>query len=262
MHKFLLLVTISGLGVSTPITKQKEDVRVVGGEDIDITAAPYQVSIVYAGTHLCGASIIANDLILTAAHCFKSSNPRDYSIRVGSSSNFKGGFLYPVGDLQLHPKFSMSNMDNDIALMWLSIPLKFSASVAPIRMVEQGEEIKDGDMTIITGWGNLREGGGYPLSLQMVSLPIVNPSLCKKAYDKIYVITPAMLCAGIPEGGKDSCQGDSGGPLVHNGRLAGVVSWGLGCARPRYPGVYTKISALRRWIDQNSYYLRQKHLRP
>ncbi|CAH2058062.1 unnamed protein product, partial [Iphiclides podalirius] len=93
----------------------------------------------------------------------------------------------------------------------------------------------------------------------MVVLPIIGSIPCKQAYEPLYSVTPNMLCAGLPEGGKDSCQGDSGGPLVHNGRLAGVVSWGLGCARPHYPGVYTKVSALRRWVDQSSTYLRQRH---
>ncbi|XP_013139065.1 PREDICTED: plasminogen-like [Papilio polytes] len=257
MYK-LLLLTVFGLVVSSPITKEIEDVRIVGGVDIDITRAPYQVSIVYAGRHSCGGSIIADDLILTAAHCVTSFSykPTDYMVRVGSSSSRSGGELYRVGSLQVHPKFSTSNMDNDIALLWLSRRITFSERVAPIPLIDEDEEIVDGGNVMVTGWGNLREGGGYPSTLQMVILPIVNPTQCKYAYSKQYTITPRMLCAGLSNGGKDSCQGDSGGPLAYNGRLAGIVSWGIGCARPNYPGVYTKVSALRRWVDETSYYLR------
>ncbi|XP_068623987.1 vitellin-degrading protease-like [Battus philenor] len=147
-------------------------------------------------------------------------------------------------------------MDYDIALMQLSSRLQFDERIAPIELFRQGEEILDGELTTITGWGNIEEGGDPPTTLQMVQLPIVNTNVCKEAYDKQYSITSKMLCAGLPEGGKDSCQGDSGGPLAYQGRLAGIVSWGIGCAREGYPGVYTKISALRRWIDFYSYYLR------
>ncbi|XP_072946261.1 vitellin-degrading protease-like [Epargyreus clarus] len=260
MFMLALWAALIGVGVSTPVPKGLSDVRIVGGEDIDITEAPYQVSIVTRGRHMCGGTIIANDLIVTAAHCVLGTSPYEYQVRVGSSSSQNGGELYPVGDLVWHPGFNYNKMDSDIAILWLKKPLKFNERVAPVAMYNQGEEIMDGEATMVTGWGNIREGGGYPSTLQMVLIPKVNTAVCERAYSTLYRITQNMLCAGIPEGGKDACQGDSGGPLVHNGRLAGVVSWGLGCARPNYPGVYAKISALRSWIDYQSTKLRIKHV--
>ncbi|CAH2058065.1 unnamed protein product, partial [Iphiclides podalirius] len=260
MYRHLFVLAIFGAAVSLPTSKSKDDVRIVGGVDIDITVAPYQVSLVRRGRHSCGGSIIANDLILTAAHCVSGTSARDYSVRVGSSSSRYGGELIPAGDLMWHPNFTYSKMDSDVALIWLSKPLTFSEKVAPIDMLEMNEEIQDGDITMVSGWGNIREGGGYPSTLQMVLVPKVSTAMCDEVYAASYTVTQTMLCAGVPEGGKDACQGDSGGPLVHNGRLAGVVSWGLGCARPNYPGVYAKVSALRNWIDGSSEILRQKHL--
>ena len=66
-----------------------------------------------------------------------------------------------------------------------------------------------------------------------------------------------MICAGVPDGGKDSCQGDSGGPLISERRLrrttsrdvlVGIVSWGTGCERAEFSGVYTDVAKLRYWI--------------
>ncbi|KAJ8708427.1 hypothetical protein PYW07_010552 [Mythimna separata] len=246
--------------VSVPTIKSLEDLKIVGGEDIDITEAPYQVSLVRGGRHSCGGAIVAKDIVVTAAHCISGSYPEMYKVRVGSSYSQKGGDLYPVGDLLWHPDFNYSKMDSDIAILWLSRPLTFSTTVAPVEMMARNEEINDGDLTVVTGWGNLFETGGTPSKLQSVAVPKVNERVCSAAYQPVYSITRNMLCAGASEGGKDACQGDSGGPLVHNNKLAGIVSWGLGCARPDYPGVYAKISALRTWIDKSIYQLRWKHI--
>lgn len=84
--------------------------------------------------------------------------------------------------------------------------------------------------------------------MQSVEIPIVDRNECNEDYEGD--ITPDMICAGVPEGGKDSCQGDSGGPVVLNGNLVGIVSWGDGCARAGYPGVYTNVAYFLDWINQ------------
>ncbi|XP_015419109.1 PREDICTED: kallikrein-14 [Myotis davidii] len=89
----------------------------------------------------------------------------------------------------------------------------------------------------------------YPNALQCVNIRVTSRQQCQQAYPG--AITAGMVCAGIPEGGKDSCQGDSGGPLVCNGKLQGLVSWGMErCALPGYPGVYTNLCQYYDWIQQ------------
>jgi hypothetical protein len=104
--------------------------------------------------------------------------------------------------------------------------------------------------SLVSGWGATAEGGSSAAILQKVRVPIVSNTTCNAAYGG--GITANMLCAGLVEGGKDSCQGDSGGPLVvpdgSGWRLAGVVSFGNGCARPNFYGVYTRISSFTTWI--------------
>ena len=89
-----------------------------------------------------------------------------------------------------------------------------------------------------------------PTNLQWVAVPTVTNAQCAQAYGS--TITSSMICAGLPEGGKDSRQGDSGGPFVCNkdGKavIAGVVSWGYGCGEPEYPGVYARTTHVLNWI--------------
>lgn len=81
-------------------------------------------------------------------------------------------------------------------------------------------------------------------------VPLIKQEACAAAYENFQQLTERMLCAGIPKGGKDSCQGDSGGPLMVKNQLIGVVSWGKGCARPNYPGVYARLTVLKDWIEK------------
>ena len=94
-----------------------------------------------------------------------------------------------------------------------------------------------------------QEGGFIlPNKLHKVNVPVVSDEECNEAYSGTNPIQDHMICAGLPEGGKDSCQGDSGGPFTCGGEHIGVVSWGVGCARPGYPGVYTQTSYFVDWI--------------
>ena len=98
-------------------------------------------------------------------------------------------------------------------------------------------------------------GGHFPNMLHYVRVPTITNSECESLYEGRFVITDSMLCAGYPDGGKDSCQGDSGGPFVCNNNgnaiIAGVVSWGTGCALPQYPGVYARVTVALNWIQSN-----------
>lgn len=110
--------------------------------------------------------------------------------------------------------------------------------------------IPEGASFVVSGWGTTSEGGSLPSTLRQVTVPYVNDGDCSDAYGSGNIFGDVMICAG--EGGKDSCQGDSGGPMTYNGVHVGIVSWGYGCARPQYPGVYAQTDAFLDWISSST----------
>uniref|UniRef100_A0A3P8VJ54 Zgc:100868 n=1 Tax=Cynoglossus semilaevis TaxID=244447 RepID=A0A3P8VJ54_CYNSE len=155
-----------------------------------------------------------------------------------------------------HPDYSTTTQDNDISLLKLSSPVSFTNYILPVCLAGSKSAFHNGTDTWVTGWGTI--GSGQPLpspkNLMEVEVPVVGNRQCR--CDKgVETITDNMICAGLRAGGKDSCQGDSGGPLVskQGGRwvLAGVVSFGEGCARPNSPGVYARVSRYEDWIKSH-----------
>ena len=167
------------------------------------------------------------------------------------------GERIPVAEVHVHPDYAEATADNDIALLRLARPAVLTATVKTIPMatVADAALVNAGILATVTGWGTRSEGApDYPDELYEVQVPIVDQSACEFAYGAIgQSITGNMLCAGLPQGGKDSCYGDSGGPLIvpdGNGgfKLAGIVSWGEGCAQPGLPGVYTRVANFVEWV--------------
>ncbi|XP_076249085.1 trypsin-1-like [Calliopsis andreniformis] len=223
------------------------DSRIVGGSAVDIRDHPYQLSFQTTG-HICGASVISSNWAITAAHCVGQAASR-YSLRAGST-NKDQGVRYAIKRVIRHPNYDSYTIDYDVALLEIDGAIKLSGNVQPVKLA--GSELPSGSQVNITGWGATKEGGMTSSNLMRVSVPLVDRKKCQSAYGSLNPITERMICAGYTEGGKDSCQGDSGGPLTANGVLYGIVSWGYGCARPKYPGVYTNVANLRSWIKQNS----------
>ncbi|XP_033349426.1 trypsin-2-like [Bombus vosnesenskii] len=223
------------------------DPRIIGGSQVDIGQHPHQLSLQTSG-HICGGSIISSNWAITAAHCVGSS-PSQYTIRIGSSHKDLGT-PYGIKNIIRHPRYNARTIDFDVALLEINGTVEFGTNVQPIKPANT--ELLPNKMVNVTGWGALTEGGSTSARLMRVSVPIVSKSECADAYRYMNKITDRMICAGYTSGGKDACQGDSGGPLTADGFLYGLVSWGYGCAKPKYPGVYTNVANLRSWIKTHS----------
>ncbi|KAH8308820.1 hypothetical protein KR059_002083, partial [Drosophila kikkawai] len=246
------------------------DGRIVGGEVTTIEEFPYQASVQLHGQHICGGAIIGHHFVLTAAHCFEDPyNPEDYTVRVASSEHASGGHLLSLRQVITHGGYNPQSHDNDLALLILNARLNFTEHLQPLPLATEMEPPTPATRLLVSGWGfQGEEGGDNEVSgvspqLRFVEVDLVEAQQCRHAYRRVLPITQRMICAARP--GHDSCQGDSGGPLVGypleegeeatgegaggRGKLYGIVSWGLGCANPNYPGVYTNVGAFRNWIN-------------
>merc|ERR1719414_1595132 len=196
----------------------------------------------------CGGSLIGSDKVLTAAHCCDGEAADDLKVRVGTDQNAEGGSTHLVSKVTMHPDYSSSTVANDACVLTLAESVTDS-NAGTVSLATSGS-FSDGDMFEVSGWGTTSEGGDTSTSLRMVSVPYVDDATCDSAYG-IYggIVADVMLCAG--EAGKDSCQGDSGGPMTFNGQHVGIVSWGVGCARSGYPGVYGQTDAMYDFITSS-----------
>ncbi|PRD31562.1 UNVERIFIED_CONTAM: Sb, partial [Trichonephila clavipes] len=217
----------------------------------------------FASTHRCGGAILSASWIATAAHCVDDLLKSQIRIRVGeydfSTVQEPAPFQERGVDRKVvHPRYNFFTYEHDLALVKLDAPLHLQAHVRPICLPTTDESFVGTNATV-TGWGRLSEGGTLPSKLQQVQVPIISNEKCQKMFQtagRQESIPDIFLCAGYEAGGRDSCQGDSGGPLQakrEDGRwfLAGIISWGIGCAEPNMPGVCTRISKFTSWIKQN-----------
>jgi len=225
--------------------------KIVGGDAAVQSDAPYIVSLRRSNSHSCGGSIKNANNIITAAHCVYGASVSTLSIRYNSLQH-AGGTQVSVSSFVYHPSYSSSTIDYDVAIVKLASSLNLNLERAKaVQLPAQGSDPSAGTNTVCHGWGTTSEGGSIPAALRKVTVPIVSRATCRGQYGQS-AITDRMICAGLTQGGKDACQGDSGGPLTINDVLIGVVSWGQGCARPNYAGVYANVGALRNWIDTNA----------
>lgn len=219
--------------------------KIVGGVEASKGEFPFIVSLQNKNYgHFCGGSLIKKNWVLTAAHCVPAGIETAVAGLHGQG-DAQGVERLEVEQVIPHPDYNTKPQDYDFAL----VKLKTDATYPTVAL--NRKELAGKVDLVTAGWGATSEGGGVADLLQKVTVPLVSAARCEKAYPG--KITDRMLCAGFDAGKKDSCQGDSGGPLVAgsgaNRVLAGVVSWGEGCARPKKYGIYSKVNSALEWID-------------
>jgi len=215
----------------------------------------------------CGATFLGDKWVLTAAHCVDSPNAFRFKMNVGEYDLSNGAEnAIDIANIYIHPNYDADAINNDIAI----VELVSSVDAEAVKIAEPSitdQFAADNSIATVAGWGG-RQGyapdegptSDFPDVLHQVDLQLSSNEQCKETLAQTFEtsvnntgVTDVMICAAIPEGGKGSCQGDSGGPLVVNTstgvQQVGIVSWGFGCAAAGYPGVYTRVSEFKEWLD-------------
>ncbi|MFF8393489.1 S1 family peptidase [Streptomyces sp. NPDC016172] len=250
------------MGSSAPVAA---DSLVIGGFPVEASQSPWMVALssrdrfggMRAG-QFCGGVVVGGTTVLTAAHCLDEDvlggppeGVRDLKVIAGRTDLLSGrdGQEIAVRRTWVNPAYDGVSNAGDFAVLTLAEPLQ-GASI--ITMAADGDPAyAAGGTATVYGWGDVSGAGEYPDSLRAAHVRVLPDALCEEAYpggaDGTYDAR-SMLCAGEAEGGRDACQGDSGGPLVAQGRLIGLVSWGIGCGRAGSPGVYMRVSDIMRTL--------------
>jgi trypsin len=228
--------------------------RIVGGDIAHTADTPWAIQLSNTGSpdptgEWCGATLVAANKIVTAAHCSQEA-AATYTAIQGRDvlSDTSVGKESKISSIWVDPQYGQSPA-HDVAVMTLATPFD---GVPTLALETDKAADAAGAASVVYGWGET-EGTGPANTFQKVAVPVLGDAYCQDAYASEGYTADGEICAGYEEGGKDSCQGDSGGPLVLNGRLFGVVSWGVGCADAGNPGVYAEVatyaSALQAQID-------------
>ena len=239
----LIAATAATAGTATAARPGDPHTDIVGGTIAHTSNAPWAIQLSNSGSpsptgEWCGATLVAANKIVTAAHCVQEPRSTYTAIQGRDDlSDTSVGTESAISSIWADPQYGQVS-GHDVAVMTLSTPFT-GVPTLPLETSTSADAV--GAVPTVYGWG-ATEGTGPEDVFQQVSVPVLGDSYCADAYAGQGYVANGEICAGYEEGGKDSCQGDSGGPLVLNGRLFGVVSWGIGCADAGNPGVYAEVA--------------------
>uniref|UniRef100_A0A0K8WFX2 CLIP domain-containing serine protease n=1 Tax=Bactrocera latifrons TaxID=174628 RepID=A0A0K8WFX2_BACLA len=252
--------------------------KIVGGKVSGKSDWPWMALLAYpdvdpSSPFKCGGTLVSSRHVVTAAHCIRSDlsyvRLGEYDLSTDTETQHQD---ISVLKQEKHPSYNTANGRNDIGIVWLQRAVQFTNNIKPICLPSSQQLRSKSYLNytpFVAGWGKTMEGGTSANVLQELQIPVLDNNVCRESYQRANRLITAdqfdtgVICAGVLSGGKDTCQGDSGGPLMIPETvgssiqfyLIGVVSYGVGCARPQIPGVYTSVQYFVDWIFSENCYL-------
>lgn len=240
----IALVVVASCNVIPPTA------RIVGGQDARPGQLMYVASLqTQRGGHFCGAAIISDRWVLSAASCLVFHWPGSFTVRTGTHVSNLGGVQHQADTLVLHNLFDYFRRTNDIALIRTATAIIPNGNTAFATVFGAPLDAGAAYYATIAGWGHTQVDGQQSLQLQYFQTPIITNERCTSllAFNNFaYLLEPTNVCA-LSQFGQGMCRGDSGSPLAIGHQVVGIASFGVSCATGA-PDVYTRVSEYASWI--------------
>ncbi|XP_016992017.2 hypodermin-B-like [Drosophila rhopaloa] len=253
----LCVLVLSEDSEDSEMEVDKCDNTTIGGEPMDIKDAPWTASITVREKAKCVGVIYKLNYILTVAQCVDGYLNKAIRVRVGSTTRSDGVTEATICDTIIHEKFNLQATNYNVALLKLCSPLKDSATIKPIQLVDKFPA--DGSKVLVTGWPSFRWWTEYfdqcledlAHKLQKAEVKMSGKKKCMKDWPEKYQLgrnlTDEMFCT--EKTAKNSCSFDLGAPLAFKEKLVGILVRGGCSARPE---IYNNLQLYRSWLDKNT----------
>uniref|UniRef100_A0A182JMI8 Uncharacterized protein n=1 Tax=Anopheles atroparvus TaxID=41427 RepID=A0A182JMI8_ANOAO len=242
--------------------------RVVNGQEASPGQFPYQVALLgdfIIGIGICGATVITQNYVLTAAHCVYSSN--DTTVPIVGGVAIMGAqnrieeepsqqrITFTSSGIIGHPDYNLFNIRHDIALVRLDEPIQYTDRIQPVRLPARSDtRLFAGFIGTVSGFGIYDTANPRPSDvLNYAANPVMTNADCLAQWGPELIEDQNICQSG--DGGRTACNSDSGGPMTvqDNGSLqVGIVSFGDAACDGRLPSVYMRVSYYLEWIEANS----------